>query len=59
MVSSKEKRDFIKALIEQPDSANQIDIVQKQLHSLLLRDTDSGKLYKYRRFDPNGYSLDD
>lgn len=59
MVSSKEKRDFIKALIEQPDSANQIDIVQKQLHSLLLRDTNSGKLYKYRRFDPNGYALDD
>ncbi len=59
MVSSKEKRDFIKALIAQPDSINQIDIVQKQLHNLLLRDTDSGKLYKYRRFDPNGYSLDD
>lgn len=59
MVSSKEKRDFIKALIAQPDSINQIDIVQKQLHNLLLRDTDCGKLYKYRRFDPNGYSLDD
>ena len=59
MVSSKEKRNLIKALIEQPDSTNQIDTIQMQLHSLLLRDTNNGKLYKYRRFDPNGYSLDD
>lgn len=59
MVSSREKRDLIKALIEQPDSANQINTIQMQLHSLLLRDTNNGKLYKYRRFDPNGYSLDD
>ena len=59
MVSSQEKREFIRALIEQYNSANQIDDIQRQLHSLLLRDTNNGKLYKYRRFDPKGNSLSD
>lgn len=31
--------------------------LQEQLHQLLLNDTNGGKLYKYRAFDTNGYSL--
>ena len=31
--------------------------LQLELHKLLLKDTDGGKLYKYRSFDKDGYSL--
>lgn len=55
MVSSEEKRIFIENIIK---GANQeIRPLQMQLHELLLRDTNGGKLYKYRYFDEKGFAL--
>lgn len=57
MVSAEEKRDFLKQLIDmaaQPDSIAQ---VEEALYQLLLRDTNGGKLYKFRSFDKKGYAL--
>ncbi|MBD5532800.1 MAG: DUF2971 domain-containing protein [Lachnospiraceae bacterium] len=55
MVSSEEKRNIIKNIIQ---GANQeIRSLEKQLYELLLRDTNGGKLYKYRSFDEKGFAL--
>lgn len=57
MVSAEEKRDFLKQLIDmaaQPDSLAQ---AEEALYQLLLRDTNSGKLYKFCSFDKKGYAL--
>ncbi len=57
MVSPQEKREILNQLIDlsnQKDNAN----FQKKLIELLLKDTNNGKLYKYRYFDNDGYSLD-
>lgn len=58
MVSTDEKREVIKMLIEQFGKTRQVEEVQMKLHELLLRDTDNGKLYKYRSFDSKGNSLE-
>lgn len=58
MVSTEEKREIIKLLIEQYGKTREVEELQMKLHELLLRDTDNGKLYKYRSFDVNGYSLE-
>lgn len=57
MVSPQEKREILNQLI---DLSNQKDNTnfQKKLLELLLKDTNNGKLYKYRYFDNNSYSLD-
>ena len=57
MVSSKEKREFIENIIKMSHQQVPVLELQLQLHEFLLRDTDGGKLYKYRSFDKNGFSL--
>lgn len=57
MVSAKEKRDFFEIITENMGTPVPSMEVQHRLHELLLRDTQGGKLYKYRAFDPKGYAL--
>lgn len=56
MVSSDEKRKIIEDMIKMSYQQIQPIELQHQLHKLLLRDTNGGKLYKYRSFDKRGYS---
>jgi len=57
MVTSDEKREFLESLIEYYSGSKNVEGIQSKLHALLLRDTANGRLYKYRSFDKNGYSL--
>ena len=57
MVSSEEKRAFMEEIIRMSHEKIQPLELQIQLHKFLLRDTNGGKLYKYRAFDSDGYSL--
>lgn len=57
MVSSEEKRKYIEDMIKMSYQKIEPIELQRQLHTLLLRDTNGGKLYKYRSFDKDGYSL--
>lgn len=57
MVSSETKRKFIEDMIDMSYKKVQPLELQIQLHKLLLKDTNGGKLYKYRSFDEKGYSL--
>lgn len=56
MVSSKDKRKYIEELLEESSNENSL-IIQKNLYELLLKDSNGGKLYKYRSFDKDGFSL--
>lgn len=57
MVSSEEKKKLLDDMIKM--SYQKIEPIEllRQLHTFLLRDTNGGKLYKYRSFDKDGYSL--
>lgn len=57
MVSPEEKREFIKKLIELAAQPDRITQAEEELYRLLLRDTNDGKLYKFRDFDKKGYGL--
>ena len=57
MVSSEEKRKVIDDMIKMSYQKIEPIELQRQLHAFLLRDTNGGKLYKYRSFDEDGYSL--
>ena len=57
MVSSEEKNEFVDKVIAMAYEGTNMSELQKQIKELLLRDTGSGKLYKYRSFDANGYSI--
>ena len=57
MVSSEEKRKYIEDMIKMSYQKINPAELQCQLHTFLLRDTNGGKLYKYRSFDKDGYSL--
>lgn len=57
MVSSEEKKKVIENMIKMSYQKKEPIELQRQLHALLLRDTNEGKLYKYRSFDKDGYSL--
>jgi len=57
MVSSKEKEECLKKLIRMSFQSGREKEVREQLYDLLLRDTDGGKLYRFRPFDKDGYSL--
>ena len=58
MVSAQEKREIDEKAIKMTFCSGQLSQMQHQLHAFLLRDTVSGKLYKYRTFDSNGYALE-
>ncbi|MBQ2901285.1 MAG: DUF2971 domain-containing protein [Agathobacter sp.] len=57
MVSSEEKKRLIEDMIKMSYQIIEPVELQRQLHNFLLRDTNEGKLYKYRSFDKDGYSL--
>jgi len=57
MSIAEEKLKTVSSLITLSLEKIDEDIVQKQLHELLLCDTIDGKLYKYRSFDSNGFAL--
>ena len=57
MVSAEEKNEFVDKIIAMAYEDVSVAEIQKQVNGFLLRDTSSGKLYKYRTFDANGYSL--
>lgn len=57
MVSSEEKKKFAEDMIKMSYQEVQPLEIQQQLHKLLLKDTNRGKLYKYHSFDKDGYSL--
>lgn len=57
MISPEEKRKVIEDMIKMSYQKIEPIELQRQLHTFLLRDTNGGKLYKYRSFDKDGYSL--
>ena len=57
MVSFEEKRKKIEDIVRKLCQKIQPLEFQLQLHELLMEDTNGGKLYKYRSFDKEGYSL--
>lgn len=57
MVNSEEKKEFLTNLIFNISPDVDVSKIQTQLYDLLLRDTNEGKLYKYRSFDDKGYSV--
>lgn len=57
MISSPDKRAFIEKLIISSRNQENSLKMQKQLYEFLLQDTQNGKLYKYRSFDKDGFSL--
>ncbi|MDE7476996.1 MAG: hypothetical protein K2M91_03445, partial [Lachnospiraceae bacterium] len=56
MVSDQEKIDFLQEVIGQMGQQENEQLIRKDIHKLLMADTGSGKLYKYRAF--NDYSFD-
>ena len=54
---SDDKRVFIENLIVSSRKPENALKMQKQLYEFLLQDTQNGKLYKYRSFDKDGFSL--
>lgn len=57
MIPSEEKRKCIEDMIKMSYQKIEPIELQRQLHTFLLRDTNGGKLYKYRSFDNDGYAL--
>ncbi len=57
MVSPEEKKKLIEDMIKMSYQKIEPIELQRQLHTFLLRYTNGGKLYKYRSFDKDGYSL--
>lgn len=56
MVSDQEKIEFLQEVIGQMRQPENEQLIRKDIHKLLMADTGSGKLYKYRAF--NDYSFD-
>lgn len=56
MVLDQEKIDFLQEVIGQMGQQENEQLIRKDIHKLLMADTGSGKLYKYRAF--NDYSFD-
>ena len=57
MISPEEKKKVIEDMIKMSYQKIEPIELQRQLHAFLLKDTNGGKLYKYRSFDKDGYSL--
>ena len=51
MISPEEKKKVIEDIIKMSYQKIESIELQRQLHTFLLRDTNGGKLYKYRSFD--------
>lgn len=57
MISPEEKKKVIEDMIKMSYQKIEPIELQRQLHAFLLKDANGGKLYKYRSFDKDGYSL--
>ena len=51
MISPEEKKKVIEDMIKMSYQKKEPIELQRELHAFLLRDTNGGKLYKYRSFD--------
>ena len=57
MVTTEEKKELIKTIVESIFSKGNIEDLQFKIHKTLLKDTLGGKLYKFRTFDKKGRAL--
>ena len=57
MVPKEEKRDLINRLISLAAQPEGKTVAEHELYQMLLRDTNGGKLYKFRSFDKKGYAI--
>ena len=58
MVTSAIKAELVEKIIRLAEQSSENGTeANKEVHNLLLQDTNSGKLYKYRSFDKKGYAL--
>ena len=57
MVTREEKKKCLAEVIQMAATSGQEKAALKTLYDLLLRDSNGGKLYKYRSFDSKGFSL--
>lgn len=57
MITSKEKKAFLEEIIPLAADPSKKDEIQQKHYAFLLKDTNGGKLYKYRTFDSHGYAL--
>lgn len=57
MITNETKGQFLHNVIREAIVNAQGELLNKESRNLLLADTNGGKLYKYRAFDENGYSL--
>ena len=59
MISKDEKVELLRNVAELLYDTSKKNVCKEQIHNMLSRDTnDTLKLYKYRRFDAEGYHLD-
>lgn len=56
-ITSEEKKAFLEEIIPIATDPSKKDEIQKKHYAFLLKDTNGGKLYKYRTFDSHGYAL--
>ena len=52
-----EKKAFLEEIIPLAADPSKKDEIQQKHYAFLLKDTNGGKLYKYRTFDSHGYAL--
>lgn len=57
MSIAEEKSTLLKKVMSNRQCSSSNHDIEDQLYALLMKDTVSGKLYKYRGFDSKGYSL--
>lgn len=58
MISSEEKRAFLEAVLPLAAVQGKGDEAQDKLYDFVLKNTNDGKLYKYRKLDKEGHSLE-
>ena len=56
-LTSEEKNAFLEEIIPLAADPSKKDEIQQKHYAFLLKDTNGGKLYKYRTFDSHGYAL--
>ena len=57
MISSEEKKAFLEEIIPLAAYPSKKDEIQQKQYDFLLKNTNGGKLYKYRTLDSHGYAL--
>jgi len=57
MTSQEAKKSFLEGIAKMASKGENSPEMQLKLHEFLMQNTNGGKLYKYRSFDNQGYSL--